>query len=129
MTIKSLLLTIGILALTACGDGSVEISSRFANTNDIQKGTSVYFNDQEVGEVGDVVSEDSGSRVAIILLPDVIGQLNSRAAVVVNRVKEGSPLEIYNGDTVDSLPLQSGQEILGLDSMSQLGSWMVGDPI
>jgi len=47
----------------------------------------------------------------------------------VNRIKSGSPLELYGRSKPSGNQLQDGQQIQGLDSMFQLGAWMVGDAI
>lgn len=117
------------LFLFACADGTSEISTTFANTQDIQKGSEVFFDDQVVGAVSDVVMQNNGSRVVIELVPGTLEKLTDKSALVVNRLKEGAPLEIYNRATGDGQALQAGQEIRGLDSMFQLGAWMVGDAI
>lgn len=122
------ILSLGLFLL-ACADGTSEISTTFANTKDIQKDSEVFFEDQVVGKVSDVVLQNNGSRVAIALNPGVLERLNNKSALVVNRLKEGAPLEIYNRATSDAQALQAGQEIRGLDSMFQLGAWMVGDAI
>jgi ABC-type transporter Mla subunit MlaD len=128
---SSKLLNIVLVAalLSACSDGGIEVSSTFSNTKDIKQGALVYFNEKSVGEVSDVVVVGSGSRVAIKLNAQAASELNSNSALVVNRLKEGAPLEIYNRDTKSRQPLIAGQELLGLDSMFQLGAWMIGDAI
>ena len=44
-------------------------------------------------------------------------------------MEEGTPVEIYNRTTTDPVALQEGQELQGLNSMFELGAWMVGDAI
>lgn len=130
MTALRSFILVGIFfCLSACSDSGIEISTTFANTQDIKEGAPVYFNDKVVGQVSDVVSQNNGSRVALELNPEIVSKLGSKSAIVVNRLKEGAPLEIYNRDATDNLPITSGQEIRGLDSMFQLGAWMVGDAL
>ena len=54
--------------------------------------------------------------------------VKQNAAVVVNRLKADSPVEIYN-QKASAEAVQNGQELKGLDSMFQLGAWMVGDSL
>lgn len=118
-----------LCALSACSDSGVEVQSTFANTKDIKQGAAVYFNEEVIGEVSDVVSLANGSRVAITLNGTQLDKLSSNSAIVVNRLKEGAPLEFYNRNADNDKPIVAGQEIRGLDSMFQLGAWMVGDAI
>lgn len=119
------------LILSACSSSDVEITTTFNNTKDIKEGAPVYFNDVVVGEVSDVISYQNGSRVAISLDPSAAAQLSARSAAVVNRLKDGAPLELYNRAklTANDQALSDGQEIRGLDSIFQLGAWMIGDAI
>ncbi|MFT5572425.1 MAG: ABC-type transporter Mla subunit MlaD [Cryomorphaceae bacterium] len=128
-SVKLLIIVMLAILLNACSDGGMEVSSTFSNTKDIKPGALVYFNEQVVGEVIDVAPVGSGSRVAITLNAQVLNDLSSSSALVVNRLKEGAPLEIYNRDTQNSEPLSAGQELRGLDSMVQLSAWMVGNAI
>lgn len=119
-----------LASLLACGSGGgVEAVANFKNTNDIKEGTQVFLNDKAVGEISDVSTQEEGTTVTINFDQDFADQISSKAAVVVNRLKEGGPVEIYNRGDASVEPLQAGQEIIGLDSMFQLGSWMIGDVI
>lgn len=115
--------------LAACDSGGVNVVANFANTQDIEEGAAVYYEQHAIGEVSDVSNSDSGSLVQLTLDESVANQIDGSAALVVNRLKEGAPLEIYNRPSADNVGLTSGQELKGLDSMIQLGAWMVGDAI
>jgi hypothetical protein len=47
--------------------------------------------------------------------------------VVINRIKPGTPLEIYASASATQLGLQDGQQLKGLDSMIELVAWSLGD--
>lgn len=114
--------------LSACGGNSVEVTTFLGNGSKVEKGAAVYFENAQVGQVSDVVEEASGSRIALSLDNEIAEQISRKSAVVVNNLKQGAPLEIYNPASDDSGEfLVSGQEIKGLDSMFQLGAWKVGD--
>ncbi len=115
--------------LAACSQEGVRVTANFANTQQFAEGAEVYFDDQVVGEVQEVDPSDSGATLTLRIDPEAAQQMSSNAAVVVNRLKDGAPLEIYNRNSVNAEALQDGQAIKGLDSMVQLGAWMVGDAI
>ena len=124
------LLGLGLLVLlSACSDSGFNVTTSFENTQDIEEGTVVYFQDQVVGTVSDVTKTQIGSAVQMTIDPQAAEKISSNAAVVVNRLKEGAPLEIYNSEGANKEFLVAGQELKGLDSMFQLGAWMVGDAI
>jgi len=124
------LVSVALLAgLTACGDSGLEIYSRFDNSQDISEGAAVYFNDKSVGEVVDVAPKDDGTFVTMALDPQTAEKISPHAAVVVNRLKPGAPLEIHNGSDVSNLGLEAGQKLQGLDSMMGLVAWSVGDAL
>lgn len=117
------------LFLTACSDNGVQVFTQFANTQDIKEGGLVYLDDSVVGEVVDVKNNEQGSRVVIEFDKKAAATISDKSAVVVNRLKEGAPLEVYNRTSSSESYLQDGQEIQALDSMFQVGAWMLGDAI
>ena len=127
MFIKKALAGVAILLLAACGD-KITVNSNFSRTADIEKGQEVFFNDQVIGEVTGVDNQDTQTRVTIELEGKNLEQVDSSAAVVINRLKQGAPLEIYNRNTKTGA-VKDGQELKGLNSMFELGAWMVGDAI
>jgi len=132
-TLTSLKLFFGTLFvalfLSACSDKGVQVITQFANTQDIKEGGLVYLDDQAVGEVVDVKNDEQGSRVLISFDKEAAASISDKSAVVVNRLKEGAPLEVYNRTSASGESLQDGQEIKAFDSMFQVGAWMVGDAI
>jgi len=128
-TIKGLIVVLAVVFLVACGGDGVNVTANFENTKDISEGADVYYEGKKVGEVSDVVEREVGSIIEVSLKKNVAKQLAAKSAIVVNRLKKGAPLEIYNRVTPDGEKLQAGQEIEGLDSMFQLGAWMIGDVI
>ncbi len=115
--------------LIACSSNELEVTAQFSNTQDIDEGDVVYFENQPIGEVADSKSQGNGLSIVIELAPSAAELVSSNSAIVVNRLKQTATLEIYNSNNVTSEFVQNGQQIKGLDSMFQLGAWMVGDAI
>ena len=130
-TVFSKLIIVAALSLfvAACGDNDLEVSTQFNNTQDIKEGAQVYFQEQPIGEVVDTDNEGNGMSVVIELDPSAAEMVSSTAAVVVNRLKESAQLEIHNPNQLTTDFVQDGQKLTGLDSMFQLGAWMIGDAI
>ena len=126
---KYILLTFVIGSLVACSGNGINVTAEFDNTQDIKEGTKVFFDGKKIGEVSDVVKRDNGSIVELELNANTVQLLGSNSAVVVNRLKSGAPLELYGRAAENDEMIQDGQKIEGLDSMFQLGAWMVGDVI
>ena len=126
---QNLIVLLIVVFLTACGSSDVKVTAKFDNTKDIEEGASVYFEGKSIGEISDVVTRESGSIVELSLEKSVAKKLAAKSAVVVNRLKTGAPIEIYNRVGISKNKLESGQEIEGLDSMFQLGAWMIGDVV
>ena len=120
---------LAILLLGACDGLGFSVSTIFTNNPGIPLGTEVYLNNQVIGEVVDVETVEGGLQVRLTLDKEIAKHIGSKSAVVVNRSKQGAPLEIYNRTSADQAMLQNGQMIKGLDSMFELGVWMVGDAI
>lgn len=127
MSIKKIITGAAILLLVACGD-KLTVSSDFSKTADIEKGREVFFDSEVVGKITKVDNQENKTKVMIELSGGNVKKIDASAAVVINRLKEGSPLEIYNRNTKTG-ELKDGQKLKGLDSMFELGAWMVGDAI
>jgi ABC-type transporter Mla subunit MlaD len=128
-TRRIILASVMALFFTACGNSDVTVNSTFSNTKDIQEGALVYFENQTVGQVIDAESSGAGVAIRLKLDKQSITKIGSEAAIVVNRMKQDAPLEIYNRTLAQGDHLQDGQSIKGFDSMFQLGAWMVGDSL
>lgn len=126
---RLLITTLLVVGVASCGSDKVAVTAVFSNTQDIEKGTPVFFDGQVIGEVSDVQHADHGSKIEINFDQVAASKLTSGVAVVVNRLKQGAPLELYNRESNGAQMLQDGQAIKGLDSMFQLGAWMLGDAI
>ena len=126
---RFLMLTSIAFLLTACGGNELEVTAQFSNTQDIDEGTIVYFEEQPIGEVEDSETQGNGSSIVIELDQSASELISSNSAVVVNRLKEEAILEIHNPNDITKEFIQDGQQIKGLDSMFQLGAWLVGDVI
>lgn len=114
------------LALAACSDQGMQVSASFSNTQDINEGTTVYFGHKVVGSVSDVSNTEYGSVVELTLDKEHAKKINAKAAVVVNRLRQGAPLELHNPPGPVRDAIQSGQRIEALDSMLQLVGWGIG---
>lgn len=115
------------LLLAACGT-EVKVTAMLNSTQDIKSGDPVFLQEQIVGEVTDISSKDGRIEVTIELDDNGVNSVKQDAALVMNRLKSASPLEIYNRQGA-AQPIQDGDQLQGLDSMFQLGAWMVGDSI
>ena len=125
-TIKLSLISV-VLILTACGSETV-VKTALNNTRDVKEGADVFLEQEVVGEVTDVTHSDGQTILTIELDDAAAANVKQNAAVVVNRLKANSPVEIYN-QKASAEAVQNGQELKGLDSMFQLGAWMVGDSL
>jgi len=122
---KKSLVLFALMILAACGS-DIQIKTTFNATQDIKEGESVFLSDQVVGEVVDVDQSAGKTIVTLELTEEGAAEVRKRGAVVVNRLKQNKPLEIYN--LKESQPtVETGDELKGLDSMFQLGAWMVGE--
>jgi len=114
------------LMLGACSNNGMQVNANFGNTQDIAEGTSVYFGNKVIGSVSDVSKTEHGSKVQMALDIEMSKKVNRRAAVVVNRLRQGAPLELHNPPGIVHNALENGQELEALDSMLQLVSWGIG---
>jgi len=126
---KSVVVLLLLITLSACGNNGVEISTEFRSSQGLKEGTKIYFEERGVGEVIDIAERDSGSLVTMVIDEEAALTIDSQAAVVVNRIKLGAPLEIYASASPDTLGLQEGQQIRALNSMIELVAWSVGDAL
>lgn len=115
-----------LFLIAACSDHGVSVTAKFKNTQDIGEGTSVYLGDKLIGSVSDISKTEYGSVVQMSLDSELATKVNSKAAVVVNRLRQGAPLEFHNPPGAITEALVSGQTVEGLDSMLQLVGWGVG---
>ncbi len=131
LIVKSVSLVFVAIMITACGDSGVEVSTEFRSAQGVKEGARVYYQESKVGQVVAVqpLGESSGSRVIMIIDPEAAAKIDSRAAVAVNRIKPGSPLEIYASAAAQEFGLKDGQQLKGLNSMIELVAWSVGDAI
>ena len=118
-----------LLLLSGCNLSGVEASSTLSNGNDIEAGTAIYFDDQIVGKVTAVSANADGAQLSLRFDAQAAKSISANSALLRNSMKEGAPLEIINRGSAETDPLQAGQKIQGLDSVLELGAWMVGDAI
>jgi paraquat-inducible protein B len=126
-TIKALITLILIASLSACGSSGIEVTTEFRNAQGVKEGAKVYFDERRVGQVINVSEQSSGSIVTMMIEQQAAEIIDSGAAVVVNRIKPGAPLEIYASAAAKQFGLQDGQRLKGLNSMIELVAWSLGD--
>ncbi len=121
-----------LAGLSACGDSGVRVTTEFRSAQGVKEGAKVYFEERGVGQVVAIDEQDSGSQgsgsiVTMMIDPQAAEIIDTAAAVVINRIKPGTPLEIYASASAKQLGLQDGQQLKGLDSMLELVAWSLGD--
>ncbi len=120
---------VALLALSACGDRSFNVTTQFASADGVELGEAVIYEGQPVGTVAGIDESLEGVTVELALDPESVTLFHTKSVVVVNSMEQGSPLEIYNRTTSDPIPLAEGQALQGLNSMFELGAWLVGDAV
>lgn len=145
--LKAAIPLIFLAGLSACGDSGVRVTTEFRSAQGVKEGAKVYFEERGVGQVVAIDeqgsgsqgsgSQDSGSQgsgsqgsgsiVTMMIDPQAAETIDPGSAVVINRIKPGTPLEIYASASATQLGLQDGQQLKGLDSMIELVAWSLGD--
>ncbi|MFQ3243907.1 MAG: hypothetical protein ACI9SP_000532 [Arenicella sp.] len=135
--LKAAIPLIFLAGLSACGDSGVRVTTEFRSAQGVKEGAKVYFEERGVGQVVAIDeqgsgsqgsgSQDSGSIVTMMIDPQAAETIDPGSAVVINRIKPGTPLEIYASASATQLGLQDGQQLKGLDSMIELVAWSLGD--
>lgn len=118
-----------LAVISGCGNNGIEVTTEFRNGQGLTEGRKIYFEGRGVGEVIDIAEQGSGSLITMVINQEAAASIDSQAAVVVNRIKPGAPLEIYSSASIDTLGLKEGQQLHGLNSMIELVAWSVGDAI
>lgn len=113
--------------LAACGS-EMQVSATLNSTKDVKEGDSIFLAGEVVGEVVNVEQQGDKTLLKIELNNKGESSIRQNAAIVVNRLKNDAPIEIYNKQNEEVL-IQKGGELTGLNSMFQLGAWMVGDSL
>lgn len=128
-TFKTLTAITLLAVISGCGNNGIEVTTEFRNGQGLTEGRKIYFEGRGVGEVIDIAEQGSGSLITMVINQEAAASIDSQAAVVVNRIKPGAPLEIYSSASIDTLGLKEGQQLHGLNSMIELVAWSVGDAI
>jgi hypothetical protein len=108
------------------------VTTEFRSAQGVKEGAKVYFEERGVGQVVAIDEQGSGSQgsgsiVTMMIDPQAAETIEPGSAVVINRIKPGTPLEIYASASATQLGLQDGQQLKGLDSMIELVAWSLGD--
>ena len=118
-----------LLSLAGCSHDQLQVTAKFSNTQDVEEGTTVYLGDSVIGSVSDISKTQYGSVVQLSLDTELASQVSHRAAVVVNRLRQGAPLELHNPPGTLRKSIEDGQQIEALDSMMQLLGWGVSGTV
>ncbi len=124
---RAFLLILFTFMLVACGS-EMQVSATLNSTQDVDEGDEVFLADVVVGEVVDVEQQGNKTLLKIELNNKGESSIKQNAAIVVNRLKNNAPIEIYNKQNEEVL-IQKDAQLTGLSSMFQLGAWMVGDSL
>lgn len=125
--LKLLVPLVFLAGLSACGDSGIHVTTEFRSAKGLKEGAKVYFEERSVGQVVSIIEQDSAMLVTILIDQQAAQTIDSAAAVVINRIKPGTPLEIYASALPTQLGLQDDQQLKGLDSMIELVAWSLGD--
>jgi len=117
-----------ILAISAACESEIRTSAVLNSTQDIKKGAPIFMSGEVVGEVVSIKQQSNTTELTIELNNKGKSTIKNNAAIVVNRLKSNSPLEVYNKQNETEL-IQDESQLVGLNSMLELGAWMVGDSI
>ena len=117
-----------ILAILAACESEIRTSAVLNSTQDIKKGAPIFMSGEVVGEVVSIKQQSNTTELTIELNNKGKSTIKNNAAIVVNRLKSNSPLEVYNKQNETEL-IQDESQLVGLNSMLELGAWMVGDSI
>lgn len=126
VALKAAISILTVLLLSACGNG-VEISAKFTKTQNVKEGAQVIYLGDVVGNVKSYSGDQSGSVIVMNIDEEAAAEIDPNSAVVINRIKPGSPLEIHASVTPTEGGVSSGQELNGMNSMFDLVAWSVGD--
>ena len=124
---RALIILLATMFLVACSSEML-VTTTLNSTKDIQSGDSVYLSGTPVAEVIDVDQQAGKTKLTLELTNQGESAIKRNAAIVVNRLKAEAPIEVYNKQGETEL-IQNGAELQGLNSMFQLGAWMVGDSL
>ena len=124
---RALILMLSTVFLVACSS-EMQVTTTLNSTKDIQSGDLVYLSGTTVAEVAKVDQQSGKTTLTLELNNQGENAIKQNAAIVVNRLKADAPIEIYNKRGETEL-VQDGAELQGLNSMFQLGAWMVGDSL
>lgn len=127
--LKKFVLFAAVLLMFSCTDQGVIVKTEFASTQDVVPDTPVFLGAEKVGEVVDVTKTQYGSEITMEIAQEKAAKIHNKAAVVVNRLREGVPLEIHNPPSAITQSIENGQNIEGLDSMLQLVAWGLGSTL
>ena len=125
--IRAIIFLLSTVFLAACGS-EMQVTTTLNATKDIQSGDLVYLSGAAVAEVVEVDQHAGKTKLTLELNEDGESSIKHSAAIVVNRLRANAPLEIYNKQGATA-SIKDGAELQGLNSMFQLGAWMVGDSL
>lgn len=133
LKLKTLLRPIVLLMIavfvTACDFNGFSVTTSFSKTKNVPEGTIVYFDDIEIGKVSDVEISEDRLNLKLSLEKKAAETIGSGAAVFLDYRQGVAILEFYDRKNSENNSLENGQSVLGIDSIFQLGAWIVGSSI
>ena len=127
--LKPIVLLLVAVFFSACDFNGFSVTTSFSKTKNVPEGTIVYFDDIEIGKVSDVEVSEDRLNLKLSLEKSVAETIGSGAAVFLD-YRQGVPiLEFYDRTNPENNKLENGQSVIGIDSIFQLGAWIVGSSI
>jgi len=127
--LRSALILLAVVSISACDLNGFNVTTSFSKTKNVAEGTLIYFDGKEIGKVSDVELLDDRINLTLSLDKAEAITIGSGAAVFVDFQQGVQVLEFYDRANPENSKLEDDQSVLGIDSIFQLGAWIVGGTI
>lgn len=121
------IVSIVAIGLAGCSR-SLDVVVSFTTGTELDTGDAVMLDGEQIGKVAKLERLDRRTRAVLALDPDKAVRLRSNAAAMVVKQDSTHRVEIYNS-TTGSSPLDSGHELLAIDSSLELLAWRAGETL
>ncbi len=126
---KKWMVIFGMAAIGLAGcSRSLDVVVSFGAAPGLEKGDAVMLGGEQIGKVAKLEHIDQQTNAVLALDPDKSISLRSNAAAMVVAQDSAHVVEIYNS-TTGSSPLDSGHELLAIDSGLELLAWRAGETL
>ncbi len=115
------------IGLAACSR-SLDVVVSFTAVPGLHEGDAVMLDGEQIGKVAKLETIDQRTKAVLALDPDKAISLRSNAAAMVVTQDSTHVVEIYNS-TTGANPLDSGHELLAIDSSLELLAWRAGETL